>query len=750
MATTTLTLTRASWAVIGMTDAEIDYNSHTGSTFTSPQNAERALLIRYSPPQSSYLHRRILSSSMQPSITWLTASGGHAKFHYGALTASFAASTVTRRNYGGLPSVPRYLDQYQDNGTTLPMSVDASACIGNGIMLAPFTNDGEPLDYGNIGTYPTLKVILDGSNVSARIESETAPSVINSAAENIFRLRWTSDPCLEPISVTDCELHYRVDDGEYTVRTPLADGTMAYICPIAGNLLSGSIVQYYWVLTDSLGNTVTGETHTLSSVHRIFTSTEPKSGTRADRFRPIVFSFYGYNPTGVSLKYRIALRDTWTTLPVTAGNRVTLPADSLIGANYEYCFSGTDQYGNPGTGDIVSFSTIDTFSTASADSPQGVTVNLSDGIRFQWTHIQESGSRQTAAELQISDDSTTWETLASVSGAETSVIVPSGTLTSGTWYWRVRTRNLDGVAGAWSEPTTIIVMTSATVPIVSVSDTSPRPTVMWQTSEQEAIELLLDGKLYREFGTAKIWKPPVYLSDGEHRVDVRTVNMQGLWSEWGSVIFEVSNAPSNPLTLTVQTGYRAELSWSNGGYDFYLIYRENVPIAKVSQISYTDELSVGSTSYAIRGGYDGNGNYGLSNTVTVDVRPRWPVLIDVETGTKIDLDVSDDEIREIEHGAGMSFASYKVAGRTFPVKVGTGFGESTTELKAAFASLEELRSFDMFLHRLVCLKTSARAVIGLLETVRTVHNGFYYVVDFKISACDYPQEIDIDSGVRYG
>lgn len=100
----------------------------------------------------------------------------------------------------------------------------------------------------------------------------------------------------------------------------------------------------------------------------------------------------------------------------------------------------------------------------------------------------------------------------------------------------MRTYNADGIAGEWSDAAQIVVIAAPTAPSIQIKSTGPRPSISWQTSEQEAYQVELDGKLSggTHYGTEKTWTSPAYLSDGSHTVRVRVQNQYGMWSDWGA------------------------------------------------------------------------------------------------------------------------------------------------------------------------------------------------------------------------
>ena len=123
-----------------------------------------------------------------------------------------------------------------------------------------------------------------------------------------------------------------------------------------------------------------------------------------------------------------------------------MPAGTITdGANYEYCWVATDQFGVQWVSDWYTFNTIDATSTAEAASPVSALIDGDDDNIFTWRHIISTGSAQTKAELQKKTEDGDWESLVTVTGPETSTIIPGNSFTSGSWYWRVRTYNADSV-----------------------------------------------------------------------------------------------------------------------------------------------------------------------------------------------------------------------------------------------------------------------------------------------------------------
>jgi hypothetical protein len=220
-------------------------------------------------------------------------------------------------------------------------------------------------------------------------------------------------------------------------------------------------------------------------------------------------------------------------VPGTATS-ITIPANTFSGDSIQWQLSVTANSGVTTTSDWMTLSLTDVDSTAVAVAPDRAVLDGSSSNVFKWEHVISTGTAQTKAELQQSTDGSTWTALATVTGAANTWTAPAGTFTSGTKYWRVRTYNSKGAAGAWSAATQFIVLAAPATPPVSIVSTEPRPEIRWQSDEQQAYQVEIDG-VYASgtrFGTGKTWKAPFYLDDGSYTVRVRVQNEYGFWSPW--------------------------------------------------------------------------------------------------------------------------------------------------------------------------------------------------------------------------
>lgn len=458
-------------------------------------------------------------------------------------------------------------------------------------------------------------------------------------------------------------------------------------------------------------------------------------------------------PANGTFEYRLKDATTSTTAAASISGRVlsyTAAASTFAAGEYEYRFTVTDNLGQTASTSWSSFDTRDTLSTATADEPSGSLCDGDQKITFQWTHINESGSAQTKAELQTSTDGSTWTALATVGGAEvSSYSAPAGKLASGTWFWRVRTYNLDSAAGEWSNTASFVVVAAPTTPKLNVQ-ASPRPLITWQTNEQSAYQIQIDQGVadVTAYGSGKSWRSPVYLTDGTHSARVRVQNSYGLWSAWGSMAFAVSHSEGDAVTLTVDTDFRAALSWSySGSWTDFVVYRDGVAIAKTTDTFYTDDYSAGAVKYQVRAcASDGSYDYSLSNEVTASVMPETIALSAVGSGEWLLLKLSTAQHRTSTVKATRTFSLTQMSGLRYPEAELSELYSRSISVSYATDDADEKAALEALAGSPVCLKTpGGKMVVGILDTLSETESMFYSAYTFAVSQMNYPEEVDLDA-----
>lgn len=453
--------------------------------------------------------------------------------------------------------------------------------------------------------------------------------------------------------------------------------------------------------------------------------------------------------TSAKFRWRKSASDTVKEIAVPGtATSITIPANTFSGDSIQWQLSVTANSGVTTTSDWMTLSLTDVDSTAVAVAPDRAVLDGSSSNVFKWEHVISTGTAQTKAELQQSTDGSTWTALATVTGAANTWTAPAGTFTSGTKYWRVRTCNSKGAAGAWSAATQFIVLAAPATPPVSIVSTEPRPEIRWQSDEQQAYQVEIDG-VYASgtrFGTGKTWKAPFYLADGNYTVRVRVQNEYGFWSPWGTAALPVTNVPGGAITLTAEGGIEAALSWMPGSFDYYLVYRDGVAIAKVTEPSYTDAASIGGVRYQVRGCYDNSDNYSLSEAVEVTVSTDKVRLYDMERGEWLHFLYDSSAHRSTGLSLSQDIQYVQLSGHTYPVAERSEFKSRALRITCVCADDAERQSLRALLGHMTCCKTpEGNMTIGYPASISESSDDFFSTYSFTIEQIDRKEEIDIDS-----
>ena len=460
--------------------------------------------------------------------------------------------------------------------------------------------------------------------------------------------------------------------------------------------------------------------------------------------------FEDIKATSTTFRWRAGTSGTINTIACGTAQKVTVPAGTFTTNDIQWSVSVTLNTGETVTSDWIALSTAEAAPSAKPTSPVGVVIDATIANRFSWQHIISTGTPQSKADMQWSADGTTWNTLATVTGENQYYDVPANTFTSGTKYWRVRTYNTDGTASAWSDKAEFIAINAPSAPSIVIQSTGPRPRITWQTSEQEAYQLTLSsgyasGTVY---GTEKAWRSPVYLADGSYTVRVRVQNKYGMWSEWSAAALPISHTEGEAITLTAAAGHEAALTWQTAGsYDFYLIERDGVAIARTVQKQYIDHTSIGSVTYRVRGCYDESDNYGVSNSDTVEILPETNMICDLETGVWLEMRLSETQLRTNRTSFSAGVSTVHLAGLAYPVEERSEQRDRALSVACAWPHTQRAAALalEALVGRLVCLKDRyGNMVIGSLPSLESNCDEFMRRYSFTISHTNREEAITLD------
>lgn len=490
----------------------------------------------------------------------------------------------------------------------------------------------------------------------------------------------------------------------------------------------------------------------------------PSSGAFVNRFQKNTFTwdaeddtdltqvcFAEVKQTSAVFEWRVKNASTSKTISVSgATTACTVPANTFPSGTLEWRVKVTANSGTTTTSAWQEITTTDVTPTAKPVSPSGIVIDATIANRFSWQHIISTGTPQSKAELQWSADGTTWNTLATVTGENQYYDVPANKFTSGTKYWRVRTYNTDGTPSEWSDKAEFIAINAPSAPSIVIQSTGPRPRITWQTSEQEAYQLTLSsgyasGTVY---GTEKAWRAPVYLADGSYTIRVRVQNKYGMWSEWSAAALPVSHTEGEAITLTVTVSHEAALAWQTAGsYDFYLIERDGVAIARTAQKQYVDHTSIGSVTYRVRGCYAESDNYGVSNSATAEILPETNMICDLETGVWLEMRLSETQLRTNRASFTAGVSTVHLAGLAYPVEERSEQRDRAISVACAWPHSQRVAALalEALVGRLVCLKDHyGNMAIGTLASLETNIDEFMRRYAFTVTHTNREEAITLD------
>ena len=626
---------------------------------------------------------------------------------------------------------------------------------------AQATVSGKTVQTAKSSHKPYIEITYEDTPTTPELNAKSGVGVLASEIEQTIEWYyfWDSIYTYDLPTITAQQFRWRVKNSSTVHTIDLgADATSVTIA--AGELPVG---ENEWAVqvTTSAGVTTLSSWYGFTVENPSIAGMTPGEGAYTPKHVAGIFSWDVQQKnryTQVSVEQKSATlywRKTGTTtthsIAVSGSKKsYTMPAETFSDESVDWMVTAITAGDLTATSAWVTVSTTEATPSCKAISPAGIVIDATIANRFSWQHIISTGTPQSKADLQWSADGTTWNTLATVTGENQYYDVPANTFTSGTKYWRVRTYNTDGTASTWSEKAEFIAINAPSAPSIVIQSTGPRPRITWQTSEQEAYQLTLSsgyasGTVY---GTEKAWRSPVYLADGSYTVRVRVQNKYGMWSEWSAAALPVSHTEGEAITLSVDSGHEAALTWQTAGsYDFYLIERDGVAIGRTAQKQYVDHTSIGSVTYRVRGCYTESDNYGLSNTVTAEILPDTAMICDLESGIWQRLPLSETILRTNRISRAATISTVHLSGLAYPVAERTEFRDKAMQISCAFTAKNRAAALalEALVGRLVCAKTTqGDMVTGYLAALEKNADAIMSRYSFELQNIHREEAITLD------
>lgn len=606
-------------------------------------------------------------------------------------------------------------------------------------------------EWATSGAYPYIEVTFGDTEVTVGFNyASIFAGKIKNLSETQFN--WAvsvSATTVVPVQIQSVKIEWRKQgDSASKFVDATVEGNSA---TVAAGIFPVGVIEWRVVGTANNGAMATSSWVTTESVAPTWTMT-PSSGyvphTNDTIFSWEVSQVSRVQQASAVFQWRVGSGGVVTSISIPGNtSTVTIPANTFPAGEIQWRVIVTSKDGATATSDWAIISTAESAATAEALEPNGTVVESTSPILFRWSHIIDTGTAQTKAELQWSADKSTWTALATITGSAQSWTAPANTFTAGTRYWRVRTYNSDNVASAWSDAATFICVGAPAAPVVVIQELSPRPKISWQVEGQQAYQVELVG-VYADgtrFGTDKQWQSPLYLADGDYTVRVRVQNEYGFWSAWGVAPLQIINTPGSAITLTAETGREVTLAWAASGFDYYIVYRDGTAIARTTEPLYTDRTSIGQIKYQVRGCYATSANYSLSDAVTVTVQTTSTCLYDLDAGQWVDLRYDASAHRSTAYSLARDIQYMQLSGRTYPVAERSEFVQRSLRVACVcFTAADRARMLSMLGH-LVCVKTpEGNMVTGYIANLSEASDDFFSTYGFDVAQADIKEEIDID------
>ena len=626
---------------------------------------------------------------------------------------------------------------------------------------AKATTTGKTVQTAKSSHKPYIEITYEDTTVTPELNAKSGVGVLASEiAQTIeWYYYWDSYSAYDLPTITAQQFRWRVKNSS-TVHTIDLGANDTSVTIAAGEFPVG---ENEWAVqvTTSLGVTTLSSWYRFEVKNPIISGMSPGAGAYTPKHAAGVFSWDVqqealYSPVSVEQKsatlyWRKSGTTTTHSIAVSGSKKsYTMPAETFSDESVDWMVTAITAGDLTATSAWVTVSTTEATPSCKAISPAGIVIDATIANRFSWQHIISTGTPQSKADLQWSADGTTWNTLATVTGENQYYDVPANKFTSGTKYWRVRTYNTDGTASAWSEKAEFIAINAPSAPSIVIQSTGPRPRITWQTTEQEAYQLTLSsgyasGTVY---GTEKAWRSPVYLADGSYTVRVRVQNKYGMWSEWSAAALPISHTEGEAITMTATAGNEAALTWQTAGsYDFYLVERDGVAIARTVQKQYIDHTSIGSVTYRVRGCYDESDNYGVSNSDTAEILPETNMICDLETGVWLEMRLSETQLRTNRTSFSAGVSTVHLAGLAYPVEERSEQRDRALSVACAWPHAQRAAALalEALVGRLVCLKDRyGNMAIGSLPSLESNCDEFMRRYSFTISHTNREEAIALD------
>ena len=610
--------------------------------------------------------------------------------------------------------------------------------IRYGVLQEAF--DGETVTWANVNI-PTSSFESIGTEAVKQddppADKETPDSIVG---------YWANHNAARALAKSECAFAY------------LNDADLDQFVKIRPNLIAGG--QIYATITyDEL----------VKLTSKIVYKNGPKSGysnpRSATTFRwtyapveSIVCADDSFTQQSATFYWKTSTDESYQSVAITGDTKtVTIPANTFPTAStIQWYVSGTDEDGTTTQTDVFSFSTAAGTVTAKGISPVQSVEDVSAPITLQWSLSSTDG--QTPSRIRSSwrketdpDEQQYWNNLFDTTTIGYSFVVPANTFPAGGIVWNIIAWNVDGVEGNRDYNTFICVAAPEAPEGLSATEV-PLTTVSWQSAEQQAYEISIDGVIVkRAFGTDVYrWQAQEPLSEGDHVITVRVQGQYGFWSQPSEITITVSGRQNETALQGVFSVDAVLTAEANSPGDEIRWYRDGnlIGTSRVggqNQAVFVDRHVLGSHSYFARRFHANGEDYDQSETVFGTMEARETLIAPYDGSADwLSLRLSENRDNQESFSWKKTHATQRVKGAVYPRAEGSDFESLSANYNCSFVNETDLRRFEALKGKIVILKSRGNnVVVGMMAQISKKVNRFFTAYTFSIEqihAEDYSEQ----------
>lgn len=234
------------------------------------------------------------------------------------------------------------------------------------------------------------------------------------------------------------------------------------------------------------------------------------------------------------------------------------------------------------------------------------------------------------------------------------------------------------------------------------------------------------------------WRESNLLKDGKHVLTIKATNE--LYTGSATVMQEINiaNTPDGEIALTATaTGHAVSLSWTaTGSHQLYVIYRDGIQIATLTDAQYTDVYASPSKHVYTVIGQQPNYNYTQSNAATATPSISGAVIAATDTGGALEwlsLRLGTDVERAVSRSVVQDVTYTHYAGRDLPVAELSEYRDESYSGTVVLTNPDDRARFEALLGHEVCYKRRGISVMGMMAEISSRHTRARYDAEYSFT-----------------